>query len=64
MKSESDGLLKISHVAELLNCSKVHVRRLQESGELPAIDISVSGRGRPCWRWEPSVVQRYLRDRG
>jgi len=62
MKPESDRLLRIGEVAELLNCSEVHVRRLRESGRLPAIDIGLAGR--PCWRWQPSVVQRYLRSIG
>jgi excisionase family DNA binding protein len=56
-----ERLLRIDEVAESLGCSRSHVRRLRESGQLQAIDIGVAGR--PCLRWMPSSLQRYLHDR-
>ena len=61
MKPELDRLLRIDQVADLLGCSRSHVRRLRESGKLPAIDIGVARR--PCLRWRYSTVQRYLMER-
>ena len=60
MKQE-DRLLKIEEVAELLGCSKTHVRRLKEAGLLVPIDIGLTGRA--CWRWYRSAVERFVKDR-
>jgi excisionase family DNA binding protein len=58
---QNDRLLTIGQVAELLKCSKMHVRRLKEAGLLVPIDIGLSGRA--TWRWYHSVVERFLKDR-
>jgi predicted DNA-binding transcriptional regulator AlpA len=44
-------------VAELLDCSPAHVRRLAESGRMPAA-LKIGG----CCRWDLAKVESWLAD--
>lgn len=60
----ANPLLNARQVAELLGTTPAKVRELRRrpDGGLPAIDISASP-GRPTWRWQPSTIQNFLRNR-
>lgn len=60
----AEPLLDAHQVAQLLGCtpSKVRALRRNPASGLAAIDIS-NGRGRPTWRWRPSTIQTFLRNR-
>jgi excisionase family DNA binding protein len=59
MKTTEERLLRIDEIAQMLGCSQSHIRRLRESGKLPAINIGLAGR--PCLRWRCSTFQQYLK---
>lgn len=57
-------LLTAAEVAAQLATTPKHVRELRrlDPSPLPAINVS-AGTGRPSWRWRPSTVDAFLRQR-
>jgi excisionase family DNA binding protein len=53
-------LLKIAAVAARLGCSDMHVYRLIEAGELPAVDISQPGSRRSKTRVRSDHIDAYI----
>jgi excisionase family DNA binding protein len=51
------SLLQVHHVAEILDCTDQHVRRLIRIGELPAHRI-----GKRAYRIQREAVMQYLEE--
>lgn len=60
MIANSARLLTTEGVAEFLDISVEHARRLIRRGELAAVNIASSGR--PNYRVSPAALDKYLRD--
>lgn len=60
----SDTLLNAHEVAARIGTTEKHVRQLRrlDPSPLPGINVS-AGPGRPTWRWRPSTVDQFLRQR-
>jgi predicted ArsR family transcriptional regulator len=56
------SLLKVDEVADRLAITPDQVREHRRRGALPAINVAVTD-GRPSWRWRPSTVETFLRNR-
>ena len=56
----SDCSLTVKQVAERLGIRMAGVRSLIQSGELPAVDVSLTQGGRPRWRILPDHVEGFL----
>jgi excisionase family DNA binding protein len=56
----STVLLSVATVARRLECSRMHVYRLIDSGELETLDIAAPGSNQPKTRIRESVLADYL----
>jgi hypothetical protein len=57
---KDDETYPVNELARMNRCSGMHIRRLIAAGELPAIDISAPGSGRPKLRIRASDWADYL----
>lgn len=57
------NLLTKEQVAELIGITPDQVLKLRRLHPSPLPGINVSAGARPSWRWRPSTVQTFLRNR-
>lgn len=57
------NLLTKEQVAELLGVTPEQVLKLRRLHPSPLPGIDVSAGHRPSWRWRPSTIQAFLRNR-
>ena len=57
------SLLTKEQVAELIGITPGQVLKLRRLRPSPLPGINVSAGARPSWRWRPSTVQTFLRNR-
>ena len=57
------NLLTKEQVAELIGVTPGQILKLRRLHPSPLPGINVSAGARPSWRWRPSVVQAFLRNR-
>lgn len=54
-------LLDVHEVARRLGISAYQVRAHRKQGNLPAVNVSLGAR--PTWRWSPSAIDTFKRNR-
>jgi len=59
----TEPLLDADQVAQRLQVSRRHVLELRRLDPCPIPAINVSASSRPNYRWRPSVVEAFLRNR-
>ena len=55
--------LRVDEAADLLGCSKEHVRRLIEEGSLQAVNIQCKGAAKPTHRVLQTSVVQFVNER-
>ena len=62
MHAAAEPLLTVADLAARFRVSGEHIRRRIRSGELPAIDVSKPGGGRPAYRIPASAVDAFFKN--